>query len=223
MTRGRLIVIEGLDGSGKATQTALLADCLEKADMPVTRITFPDYESRSSELVRMYLNGEIGTLGEVNVYAASSFYAADRYVSYVKKWRGLYESGHTIVADRYTTSNAAHQMSKLPKPEWDAYLEWLADFEYTKMRLPTPDLVLYLDMEPEASRVLIEKRYGGDETKKDVHERDIVYLLKCRESALYAADKLGWKIIRCCDGKEPLPVEAVAEKIKIELEKDGRI
>lgn len=219
MAPGRLIVLEGLDGSGKATQSAILADWLEKADKPVARITFPDYESKSSELVRMYLNGEVGSLNEVNVYAASSFYAADRYVSYVKKWRVLYESGHTIVADRYTTSNAAHQMSKLPENEWNAYLDWLADFEYSRMGLPTPDLVLYLDMEPEASRLLLKKRYGGDEEKKDVHERDFEYLLKCRKSALYAADKLGWRVIRCCDGKNPESVETVAEKIKIEIQK----
>lgn len=219
MARGRLIVLEGIDGSGKATQAELLKDYLEKADMPVAQITFPDYDSQSSALVRMYLGGELGTHDEVNVYAASSFYAVDRYVSYLKKWRELHETGHTIVADRYATSNAAHQMSKLPEDEWDDYLAWLSDYEYVRMGLPAPDLVLYLDMEPEAARLLLKKRYGGDAAKEDVHERDAGYMLKCRKAALYAADKLGWRVIRCCDGKNPLPVGDVAEKIRNEMQK----
>lgn len=214
MSRGRLIVIEGLDGSGKATQAELLTKSLKKADKPVTKISFPDYESEASALVRMYLSGEIGGINDVNVYAASSFYAADRYVSFVKHWKEPYETGYTIVADRYTTSNITHQMPKLPRGEWERYLNWIEDFEYVKMALPRPDIVLYLDMLPETSRGLLKKRYLGDFGKEDIHERNFKYLVECRSAALYTAEKLNWKIIRCCDGTGPLPVEEITDAIE---------
>ncbi len=216
MSRGRLIVIEGLDGSGKATQAELLAKHLEKTDKHVLKITFPDYDNPSSTLVKMYLAGEVGGLDEVNVYAASSFYAADRYISFVRSWKKLYESGYTIVADRYTTSNVAHQMPKLPESEWIGYLDWLGDYEYTKMGLPRPDLVLYLDMLPETSKLLIKKRYSGDESKRDIHERDFVYLQSCRKAALYAAEKLDWNVVQCSekDSFAPLSIEEISLKIQ---------
>lgn len=217
MKKGTLIVIEGLDGSGKATQARLLADYLLQSGKQAMQIAFPAYESKSSALVKMYLSGEIGTLEVVNAYAASSFYAADRYISYQTNWKNSYQAGHTIVVDRYTTSNAAHQMSKLPRAEWDDYLCWMQDFEYGRLGLPQPDMVLYLDMHPETSRRLLEKRYGGDEGKQDIHEKDLAYLLRCRQAALYAGEKLGWRMIPCCDGKEPLAIEEIARKIRTQL------
>lgn len=209
----RFIVIEGLDGSGKATQAALLAGRLRESGQEVTQISFPDYASPSSTLVKMYLDGKIGDVGEVNAYAASGFYAADRYISYVTGWRKAYLAGHTIVADRYTTSNAAHQMAKLPQAEWDAYLDWLYDNEFTRMGLPRPELVLYLDVPPELSRRLIEGRYGGDNSRQDIHERDLAYLKLCREAALYAADRLGWAVLDCCRDGEMLSPEDIANRI----------
>ncbi len=209
MSQGKLIVIEGLDGSGKATQAALLFGNLIRLDEPAMMVSFPDYKSESSSLVKMYLAGALGGIADVNVYAASSFYAVDRYASYVTSWRATYEEGGVIVADRYTTSNVSHQMPKLPPEEWDAYLDWLCDYEYVKMGMPAPDTVIYLDMEPETSRKLMEKR----RRTKDIHERDMAYLLLCRDAALHAAKKLGWHIIRCCDGKTPLPVEQIEQEI----------
>lgn len=214
----RLIVIEGLDGSGKATQAALLADTLREEGRRVEQISFPDYGSESSALVRMYLAGEIGDVGEVNAYAASLFYAADRYISYVKGWKKTYLAGYTIIADRYTTSNAAHQMAKLPREEWDGYLDWLYDCEFDRMRLPRPHLVLYLDLPPAVSRGLLDKRYGGDEAKQDIHERNRDYLLRCREAALYAADRLGWRVLRCDRDAQALPVEEIAGRIRREID-----
>lgn len=211
-----LIVVEGLDGSGKATQAALLAARLGAADKPALKISFPDYGSKSSELVKMYLAGEIGGLESVNVFAASIFYAADRYVSYETVWKSGYELGHTIIADRYATSNAVHQMAKLPRGEWDDYLVWLDDLEYRRMGLPRPDAVLYLDMPPEASRKLLRARYG-DSGPPDIHESNLAYLVRCRETALYAAEKLGWYIIDCCKDDNPLPIETVAREIDIIL------
>ena len=215
MTRekGKLIVIDGLDGSGKATQAQLLLSRMEREGWPAKKISFPDYANPSSTLVKMYLAGEIGTLDQVNAYAASTFYSVDRYVSFQNFWKSDYETGHTIIADRYTTSNAVHQMGKESPQCWDAYLDWLADFEYNKLGLPQPDLVLYLDMSPNTSRKLLSHRYGGDESKRDIHEANFNYLLHCREAALYAAAHWHWQIVSCCDGENPYPVEQIGQTI----------
>ncbi len=211
---GKLIVLEGLDGSGKGTHAALLAENLQKAGLQVKKITFPDYKERSSELVKMYLAGEFGNKPEdVNAYAASSFYAVDRYASYKKYWKDFYEAGGIIIADRYTTSNATHQMGKLPDEEWDGFLGWLADFEYNKLGLPRPDITLYLDMDPDISQKLMSGRYHGDESKKDIHEKDLSYLRFCRKSALYAGEHWGWKVVRLCDDERAFSIEENAARI----------
>lgn len=199
LQKKRLIVIEGLDGSGKATQAQLLYDKLKELNISVRKVSFPDYESDSSVLVKMYLNGEFGKHPEdVNAYAASSFYAVDRYVSYKRDWKEDYENGF-IIADRYTTSNAIHQCSKLEKEDWNSYLEWLSEFEYEKLRIPKPDAVIYLKVDVEVSQELMNQRYHGDERKKDIHESDVEYLKKSREAAEYCSRKLGWKMVECCD------------------------
>lgn len=201
--KGKLIVIEGLDGSGKATQAKLLALALEENGERVKKITFPDYESDSSALVRMYLHGEFGSKpGDVNAYAASAFYAVDRYASFKKDWGEVYQSGGLIIADRYATSNGIHQCSKLDESEWDEYLKWLDDFEYKKLGIPAPDVVIYLKADTDISQKLMSGRYGGDESKKDIHEGDIEYLRRSQKAAAYCAQKLGWKTVECVrDGK----------------------
>lgn len=200
---GKLIVIEGLDGSGKATQAKLLAQTLAENGERVKKITFPDYESDSSALVRMYLHGEFGSKpGDVNAYAASAFYAVDRYASFKKDWGEVYQSGGLIIADRYATSNGIHQCSKLDESEWDEYLKWLDDFEYKKLGIPAPDVVIYLKADTDISQKLMSGRYGGDESKKDIHEGDIEYLKRSQKAAAYCAQKLGWKTVECVrDGK----------------------
>jgi len=214
MDKGKLMVIEGLDGSGKATQTGLLCNSLaERWGKNFRRVSFPDYDDPSSALVKLYLGGQLGGLDEVNAYGASLFYTVDRYASYLRHWGEDYRRGTLIVADRYATSNVAHQMPKLPKAEWDAYLAWLEETEYVRVGIPQPDLVVYLDMAPETSKKLLARRYHGDESKKDLHEANFAYLLKCREAALYGAEKLGWQVIRCCDGKDPYPPEQIAERV----------
>lgn len=218
-----LIVIEGLDGSGKSTQVELLKKRLESENIPLKQIKLPDYDDKSSTLVKMYLGGEFGpNPDDVNIYAASSFYAVDRYASYKRHWMKDYLSDTVILSDRYTTSNAVHQTVKLPRDEWDSYLSWLTDYEYNKMGIPAPSAVIYLDMPVEISQRLMSKRYCGDEVKKDVHEANVGYLKKCREAALYAAEKFGWSVIKCSDGEEPLPIEEIAESIYYEVIKKIR-
>lgn len=220
MMNGTLIVIEGLDGSGKSTQVKLLSERFNREKIEFKQIKLPDYEDESSTLVRMYLAGEFGKKPEdVNIYAASSFYAVDRYASFKRHWSKEYLEGTVILADRYTTSNAVHQTVKLPKEQWEEYISWLTDYEYVRMGIPKPDCVIYLDMPVEISQRLMTERYEGDEVKKDIHEANVGYLLKCREAALFAAEKLGWSVIKCSDGDNPLPREVIAEAIYTEIKK----
>ena len=200
---GKVIVIEGLDGSGKATQTARLYELLSARGVQVRRVSFPDYDSPSSALVKMYLNGEFGSdPGDVNGYAAAAFYAVDRYASFKKDWGKAYDDGAVILCDRYATSNAVYQMTKVPQCEREEYLRWLEELEYDRLGIPRPDLVIYLDVPTDISQSLMSRRYDGDESKKDLHERNLAYLAQCGESARYSAMKLNWNVISCVrDGK----------------------
>ena len=208
-----MLVIEGLDGSGKATQTQKLMERLESLGKDAVKVSFPNYEDDSSALVKMYLRGDLGQAEEVNAYAASLFYTVDRYATFRKSYESFWKQGHCIVADRYTTSNMFHQCTKEPKENWDSYLSWLEDLEYEKVGLPRPTQVIYLDVEPEVSRALLSKRYEGDESKKDIHEANFAYLLRCREAALYAAEKFGWKVIACNKGIEMRSIEEISDEI----------
>ncbi len=213
--KSKIIVIEGLDGSGKATQTKILADKLIEKGLKVRKLEFPDYSNPSSSLVKMYLNGDFGDKPEdVNAYASSAFYAVDRVASYLQFWKKDYEDGDLILSDRYATSNIIYQMSKLDKSEYDSFIEWQNDFEYKKLGIPKPDAVIYLDVEPEVSQKLMEKRYGGDKSKMDLHEKNVKFLLDCRESALFAAEKCGWKVINCCENGDIKSIDRIAEEIE---------
>ena len=217
----KLIIIEGLDGSGKSTQTAMLENYFKDKKINFKKIKLPDYDSPSSTLVNMYLGGEFGSDADaVNAYAAGAFYAVDRFASYKLNWGKDYEKGTLILADRYATSNSIYQMEKLDKSQWDSYLEWSADFEYNKIGIPKPDLVIFLDMPVEVSQKLMTSRYDGDENKKDVHEVNVDFLNKCRESALYTAQKQGWQVIPCSDGVNPLTVDEIHKKIVECVEKE---
>lgn len=207
---GRLIVIEGLDGSGKGTQAALLTKTLLSRGRNVRKISFPDYQSDSSALVKMYLAGEFGTdPGDVNAYAASTFFAVDRFASFRKDWGPFYRDGGIVIADRYTTSNAVHQCCKLPRSEWDAYLNWLFDFEFRLMGIPAPDAVIYLQVDVAESQKLMSERYDGNEAKKDIHEANTDYLLHSQAAAEYCADTLGWKRIQCYQSGKMRSVEDI--------------
>lgn len=210
----KLIIIEGLDGCGKSTQTALLEDYFKQNDVDYKKIKLPDYDSPSSTLVKMYLGGEFGkNADDVNAYAAGAFYAVDRFASYKLGWSKDYETKSVILADRYATSNSIYQMEKIDEDKWDEYLDWSADFEYNKIGIPKPDLVIFLDMPVDVSQRLMTSRYNGDENKKDVHEANTDFLEKCRKSALYTAKKQGWAVIPCSDGKNPLPISEIHNTI----------
>lgn len=222
MKNSKLIIIEGLDGSGKSTQTELLEKYFKNNTVDYKKIKLPDYDSPSSTLVNMYLGGEFGkNASDVNAYAASAFYAVDRFASYKLKWKDDYDKGTIILADRYATSNSIYQMEKIPNAKWDEYLKWTEDFEYNKIGIPRPDLVIFLDMPVEISQKLMTSRYKGDESKKDVHEVNVDFLNACRKSALYAAEKQGWKVISCSDGKNPYSIKdihnAIVDVVKEEI------
>ena len=217
----KLIIMEGLDGSGKSTQTRLLEEYFASNDIKYKKIKLPDYDSPSSTLVKMYLGGEFGSdADDVNAYAAGAFYAVDRFASYKLGWKREYDNGTLILADRYATSNSIYQMEKIDESQWDEYLDWSADFEYNKIGIPKPDMVIYLDMPVEISQKLMTSRYNGDEGKKDVHEANVEFLNRCRESALYAAKKQGWYVVPCSDGTEPYSVEHIHNEV-VRIVKEG--
>ncbi|MDR2647386.1 MAG: thymidylate kinase [Oscillospiraceae bacterium] len=210
-----LVVLEGLDGSGKSTQTELLARWLSANGYDPLRIKLPHYEQPSSALVRQYLNGDFGRASsDVNAYAASMFYAVDRFAGFRTLWGEAYRRGRVVLADRYTTSNAYHQATKLPQSEWIAFFAWLEGLEYNKLGIPKPDLVLFLDMPTDVSKRLLSLRYGGDESLRDIHEADDAYLLACRQTALAAAETLGWYSIQCAQNNQPFSPEVIHESIR---------
>lgn len=212
--KGKLIVIEGIDGSGKSTQFGRVCDRFEKDGIDFKRLVFPRYEEESSALIRMYLRGEFGEDPEsVSPYAASTFYAVDRYASYVREWRDYYQKGGLVLADRYTTSNAIHQASKLRRESREEFFIWLRDFEYRLMELPPPDAVLYMDVPLETAVAQIRLREGLTQSKGDIHETDRAYLAKCHECGKQAAEFYGWETVSVAPGGKMGGVEEIHEEI----------
>ncbi len=195
---GKLIVIEGTDGSGKSTQFRLLTQRLELENVAFQKLVFPQYAEESSALIRMYLGGQFGRRpGDVNAYAASTFYAVDRYASYKKVWGKWYEDGGLVVSDRYTTSNAVHQASKEDPAHQGEFLKWLYELEYDKLGLPRPDLTIYLDVPTGFTEQLMRRREADTNTHADIHEQDMDYLATCRRTGKAAAEYYGWTVIQC--------------------------
>lgn len=211
---GKLIVFEGTDGSGKATQSRLLFERLRREGVDCRKLNFPRYGEKSAALVELYLGGAFGTHpSDVNAYAASTFYSVDRYASYKQDWGKYYEAGGLLIADRYTTSNAVHQASKLPEGERQAYLRWLFDFEYRLLGLPEPSLVFYLDVPTELSERMLRAREQATSTTADIHEQDEDYLRCCREAAARTIEECGWRRIDCSSGGEMRAIEDIHEEI----------
>ena len=211
---GKLIVIEGTDGSGKSTQFRLLTNRLESEQVKFQKLVFPQYSEPSSALIRMYLGGEFGNSpSDVNAYAASAFYSVDRYASYRKVWGKWYEEGGLVVSDRYTTSNAVHQASKEPEDKREDFLNWLYDFEYDKLGLPRPDLVIYLDVPTDFTEKMLRHRESETNTHADIHEQDMQYLATCRRMGRAAAEHYGWTVIRCVRDGAMRSMEDIHEEI----------
>ena len=211
---GKLIVIEGTDGSGKSTQFRLLCQRMEAEGHAFQKLVFPQYAEPSSALIRMYLGGEFGTKpSDVNAYAASAFYAVDRYASFKKVWGDWYDQGGLILSDRYTTSNAVHQASKEPVEKQEDFLKWLYDFEYTKLGMPAPDLVIYLDVPTDFTEAMMRKRESDTNTTADIHEQDMQYLATCRRTGKMAAEYYGWTVIQCVKDGAMRSIEDIHEEI----------
>lgn len=211
---GKLIVIEGTDGSGKSTQFRLLTQRLEDEGKKFQKLVFPQYGEESSALIRMYLAGQFGSRpSDVNAYAASAFYAVDRYASYKKVWGQWYENGGLVLSDRYTTSNAVHQASKEPGDRQGAFLQWLYEFEYEKLGLPRPDLTIYLDVPTEYTEMLMRSREAATGTQADIHEQDLSYLATCRRTGRAAAEFYGWTVIQCVREGKMRSIEDIHEEI----------
>ena len=211
---GRLIVFEGTDGSGKATQSRLLCEHLRRENIPYKNITFPRYGKPSAAMVQEYLDGNLGRRpGDVNAYAASLMFSMDRYASYKQDWGAYYEQGGLVIADRYTTSNAVHQTGKLPPEQRDGFLDWLFDFEYRLLGLPEPTRVLYLDMPTEATEQMMRLREAATHTTADIHEKDEEYLRRCRENAAHVVARCGWTRIDCARAGAPRLIDDIHNEV----------
>ena len=206
---GRLIVFEGTDGSGKATQSRLLCEHLRRENIPYKNITFPRYGKPSAAMVQEYLDGNLGRRpGDVNAYAASLMFSMDRYASYKQDWGAFYEAGGLVIADRYTTSNAVHQASKLPEEERSAFLNWLFELEYGKLGLPKPDLVLYLDMPTEITEKMMRSREAAV-----LHDFTGGLPAAFQISLVLLVKDCGWTVIHCAKGDAPRTVEDIHNEV----------
>lgn len=211
---GKLIVIEGTDGSGKSTQFRLLTQRLEAEHRPFHKIVFPRYDQPSSSLIRMYLGGQFGSKpSDVNGYAASAFFAVDRFASYKQDWGQYYREGGIVLADRYTTSNAVHQAVKEAPEDRSKFLAWLYDFEYERLGLPRPDLTIYLDVPTDFTEKMLRHRQTDTNTQADIHEQDMDYLAQCRQVGKAAAQFYGWTVIACTQDGVMRSVEDIHEEI----------
>ena len=222
--KGKLFVIDGTDGSGKQTQFNKLKERLDQENIDYKTVSFPNYDSPSASLVKMYLSGEFGkNAKDVSPYIASTFYAADRYATFKKEYEEYYNNGGIILADRYTTANMVHQAGKIDnKDELEKFLDWLWDFEFNLYGLPVPTEVFFLNMPVEKSLELIKDRDNKftNTAQKDIHESDVNHLKDAHKAACYVAKKYNWYEINCVDSNNNIrTIEDIHEEIYRELSK----
>ena len=220
---GKLFVIDGTDGSGKQTQFQKLQERLDKEGIEYKTVSFPNYDSPSSSLVKMYLSGEFGkNAKDVSPYIASTFYAADRYATYKKDLEEYYNNGGLILADRYTTANMVHQAGKISdEKEREKFLDWLWDFEFNLYGLPVPTEAFFLNMPPEYAFKLMENRKNKftHEDKKDIHERDKNHIIDSYNAACSLVDKYNWYEVKCVKEDKLRTIEDIHEEIYKEIKK----
>ncbi len=218
---GKLFVIDGTDGSGKQTQFEQLKQRLTKEGIDYKTVSFPNYDSESSSLVKMYLSGEFGeNAKDVSPYIASTFYAADRYATYIKQYKKYYDNGGIILADRYTTANMVHQAGKIEnKDEREKFLNWLWDFEFGLYGIPVPTEVFFLKMPPEFSLKLIADRENKftHQAQKDIHERDKNHIIDSFNAACDVATKYNWYTIECVRDNKIRTIKDIHEEIYNEI------
>ena len=211
---GKLIVFEGIDGSGKSTQFKLMCERMSKEGMDFRRVVFPRYDKPSSTLIKMYLDGDFGDEPDaVNAYAASSFYAVDRFASFVQDWRGYYKAGGLVLTDRYSTSNALHQGAKMAPGERERFFNWLYEYEFELIGLPVPDLVVFMDIDAEQAAQRLHRRQTETGVAGDIHERDVTYLNNCAQSGRQAAAQYGWYIVDCMNGEHERNADEIHNRI----------
>ncbi len=211
---GKLVVLDGLDGSGKTTQINVLAQKLKNKKISFYVINYPNYDSPAGRLIKHYLNGEISkNLFDVNGFAASIFFASDHYLDYVTNWKSKFNENELIIANRYVSSNAIHQMVKFPKTKWLEFLNWLYDLEFNRLQLPKPNQTIYLDLDPVLSQKLIKKRNKTLGLYSDIHEQNLSYLISCREAATFCVNRFDWKVVRCNENDKIYSIDYIAEKI----------
>ncbi|MBE5812845.1 MAG: thymidylate kinase [Clostridiales bacterium] len=214
---GKVIVIEGLDGSGKQTQTEKLYNRLIAEGKKVMKISYPRYDNASSSLVKMYLSGEFGKdPNAISPYITSTFYAVDRYASYKQDYEEFYKDDGIVLLDRYVTSNIIHQASKIKdKDEKEKFLTWLWDFEFNMFGLPVPDKVFFLNISPDVSHKLIEERKNkfSGETQKDIHENNMEYLEATYKNACELIEKYKWTEITCVKDGNLRTIDDIHEEI----------
>ncbi len=220
---GKLFVIDGTDGSGKQTQFEKLKERLTKEEIEYKVVSFPNYDSPSSSLVKMYLSGEFGKKAkQVSPYIASTFYAADRYATFQTQYKEYYQNGGIILADRYTTANMVHQAGKIEnKEERKKFLDWLWNFEFKLYGLPIPTEVFFLNMPVEKSLELIKNRENKftHDTKKDIHERDKSHLIDAYGAACEVAKQYHWYEVQCTKQGNIRTIEDIHEEIYQEIKK----
>ena len=217
--RGKLIVIEGTDGSGKATQTAILHERLERMGYPVHKISFPRYKNPMCAPVEHYLKGDLGQPKDINAYGASLFYAVDQWDSFEQDpWGQAYRRGEIVIADRYATSNMLHQGGRLDEPERSEYLAWLKNLQFVRLGTPVPDLVIYLHVDPDVGERLLAERQGKEGIQHDILESDKAYQRRCKQVALEIARTEHWHVINCTDGSGMRTIQEIHDEIMLEIQ-----
>ncbi len=229
--KGKFIIFEGLDGSGKSTQTKLLSRALKKSGLKVVKIDFPQYGKKSAGLVEEYLNGNYGSAKEVGPKRASIFYACDRYDASFKI-KKLLNKGVIVVSDRYTASSIGHQGGKIKdKKKRREFFEWLYELEYNLFGIPRPAITFILKTTPELSHKLSgdfkdkekkkKKQLYLGKKKQDIHEIDIEHQKDALNSYLQVADEFPeeYRVIECIKDGQLLPPEIIHKKIWTEIKK----
>ena len=221
MEKGKLIVVEGAcDGIGKSTQFGLLQEHLTQDGATVASHHFPSYNTFHGRPVEEYLHGTFGKPSELSPYFVNSLYAQDRAVTWITGLKDIYDAGGIIVLDRYTTSSLIYQSSVIENPEErESFINYIYDYEYNKLGIPKPDLVIFLHAPFELVRELKSKRKENDGIKNDIHERDLMFMKNVSDTSISIANRFNWSYIECMEDNKMRSVEEIHEDIYKKVKK----